>query len=220
MGIITLLKGDVSNVAKWTAKLFRGISPGRCILALCASVFLAFGLYNVHSVSGVTEGGVLGLTLFFKNLLGLSPAVSGLVLNLACYLLGWKVLGREFLVYSAVAAGGFSLGYRIFELWPPLWPELADMPFWAATIGAFFVGGGGGLSIRYGGAPSGDDALGMSVRKLTKMQLPTFYLISDLTVLLLSATYIPWQRMLFSLYTVVLSGQVVGWVTKEKKDAG
>ena len=34
-----------------------------CALALLGSVILAFGLYHVHSVSSVTEGGALGLTL-------------------------------------------------------------------------------------------------------------------------------------------------------------
>ena len=183
----------------------------------------AFGLYNIHALANVTEGGVLGATLLLQHWFGWSPAVSGFVLNLICYAIGLFVLGWRFIIYSAVAGLAFSGTYAICELWPPLWPQLADMPFWAATIGAFFVGGGGGLSIRFGGAPGGDDALGMSVRKLTGMKLPTFYLISDLTVLLLSISYIPWQRMLFSLYTVVLSGQVVGWVTYEKKaknDAG
>ena len=38
-------------------------SLGKCFLALAGSAILAFGLYNVHSFSNVTEGGVLGMTL-------------------------------------------------------------------------------------------------------------------------------------------------------------
>ena len=38
-------------------------SLGKCVLALAGSAILAFGLYNVHSFSNVTEGGVLGMTL-------------------------------------------------------------------------------------------------------------------------------------------------------------
>ena len=37
----------------------------KCVMALLGSAILAFGLYNVHAFSGVTEGGVLGLTLLF-----------------------------------------------------------------------------------------------------------------------------------------------------------
>jgi len=179
----------------------------------------AFGLYNIHALADVTEGGVLGMTLLLENWFGWSPAITGFVLNFICYAIGLKVLGWKFIIYSAVAGLGFSGTYAICELWPPLWPQIAEMPLLAATIGAFFVGGGAGLSIRFGGAPGGDDALAMSVKKLLGIKLQVFYLISDLTVLTLSLTYIPWKRMLFSLYTVILSGQVIGWVTKEKKSS-
>ena len=104
--------------------VFKGISPKACLVALLSSAFQAFGIYHVHSVSGVTEGGVLGLTLFLKHMFGLSPAVTGFILNAACYALGWKTLGRTFLIYSIVCTGGFSAAYAIIEQFPPLWPEL------------------------------------------------------------------------------------------------
>ena len=191
-------------------RLFQNVRLSKCALTLGASVFLAFGLYNVHSLSGVTEGGVLGLTLFFDHWIGVSPAVSGLVLNLACYALGRKILGREFLVYSAVGAAGFSAGYRFFELFDPLWPQIADMPFWASVLGAVFVGVGSGLCVRAGGAPCGDDALAMSLSKLLKIKIQWVYLFTDLTVLLLSLSYIPLSKILYSVLTVVISGQIVG----------
>ena len=46
------------------------------LLSLLGSGVLAFGLYNVHSLSGVTEGGALGLTLLLQHWLGISPAWS------------------------------------------------------------------------------------------------------------------------------------------------
>ena len=60
-------------------------SLGKCFLALAGSAILAFGLYNVHSFSNVTEGGVLGMTLLLHHWFGLSPSISGLVLNAACF---------------------------------------------------------------------------------------------------------------------------------------
>ena len=65
-------------------------SLGKCFLALAGSAILAFGLYNVHSFSNVTEGGVLGMTLLLHHWFGLSPSISGLVLNAACYIGGWR----------------------------------------------------------------------------------------------------------------------------------
>ena len=194
--------------------MFSLIKPKKCALALLGSAILAFGLYNVHALSGVTEGGVLGMTLFLYHWVGLSPAVTGLVMNAICYRMGWKLLGKEFIAYSIVAGGGFSLFYAIVEQFAPLWPQLADHPLLAAVLGALFVGCGVGLSVRAGGAPGGDDALAMSISKLTRWDIQWAYLISDLVVLALSATYIDLSRLGCSLLTVILSGQIIGLVQR------
>ena len=185
-----------------------------CIIALFGSAILAFGLYNVHSFSGVTEGGVLGLTLLLYNWFGLSPALSGLILNGLCYFIGYKALGKDFILYSAVAALGFSGFYALFELFPPIFPEIANYPLLAAVLGAVFVGVGVGIAVKAGAAPTGDDALAMAMTDKFKIEIQWVYLISDLTVLALSLTYIPLSKIVFSLLTVVISGQIIGFIQK------
>ena len=183
-----------------------------CIFLVLGSAILAFGLFNVHSFSGVTEGGTLGLTLLLDHWLGLSPAISSLILNGICYFIGWRALGKDFIAYSAVCCLSFSLFYWICELVGPVYPAIADHRLLAAIVGALFVGVGFGLCIRFGGAPCGDDALAMSISKKTRLGIRWVYLISDLTVLLLSLSYIPLTDILYSLLTVVISGQIIGFI--------
>ena len=188
----------------------RSLSAGKLLTALLGSAILAFGLCHVHAYSGVTEGGVLGLTLLLHHWLGISPSASGLVLNAVCYLAGWRTLGRSFVLVSLVAGGGFSLFYALFELLPPVFPLLAQHPLAAALVGALFVGVGVGLSVRAGGAPGGDDALAMTLSALLRVPIERIYLASDLIVLALSASYLPPSNLACSLLTVVLSGQIIG----------
>ena len=186
-----------------------------CLMAFFSSAFQAFGMYHVHALADVTEGGVLGLTLLLEYWFSISPAISGAILNGACFLLGWRMLGKEFIGYSLFAAAGFSLGYGFFEQFPHLWPQLVNYPLLAALLGALFIGIGAGLCVRAGGATSGDDALAMSLSHLTGIPIERIYLISDLTVLLLSLSYIPARRIGYSLLTVILSGQIIGWMQKK-----
>ena len=186
----------------------------RYVTAFLSSAFQAFGMYNIHAVADVTEGGVLGLTLLLEQWFSISPAISGLILNGICYFLGWRTFGKEFIYLSMVAASGFSLGYGICECFPPLWPEIANMPLLAALLGALFIGIGAGICVRTGGATCGDDALAMSLSKITHIDIQWIYLISDLTVLGLSLSYIPLKKIGYSLLTVILSGQIIGWIQK------
>jgi len=187
-----------------------------CLIAFLSSAFQAFGMYNIHALSGVTEGGVLGATLLIDHWLGISPALSGFVLNAACYILGWRTLGKTFIGYSVIAALGFSAGYGICEQFPPLWPGIASYPLLAAIVGALFIGIGAGICVRVGGATCGDDALAMSLSHILELPIERIYLISDLSVMLLSLSYIPLRRIAYSLLTVILSGQIIGWIQKIK----
>lgn len=195
---------------------FEEIRLSSCLIAFFSSAMLAFGLYNIHSLSGVTEGGILGLTLLLEHWFDISPSVSGMILNLLCYLMGWKFLGRKFIIYSIAAATGFSVSYRIFELFGPLFPQMAERPLAAAVLGAVFVGISAGICVRIGGAPGGDDALAMSIARITHMDIRWVYLLCDFIVLVLSLSYIPVQRIAYSFLTVLLSGQIIGIVQKIK----
>ena len=188
------------------------------LLLILGSAIQAFGLYHVHSCSGVTEGGVLGLTLLLQHWLEISPAVTGAVFNVICYGIGWKLLGTEFIIYSLVSTAGFCGSYKIIEQFPPLWPELYQMPLPAAVLGALFIGIGVGICVRVGGAPGGDDALAMSISHLMKIPIQHIYLVTDLTVLGLSLTYIPFRRIAYSLLTVILSGQIIGLLQPKRKE--
>ena len=185
-----------------------------CAIAFFSSVFQAFGMYNIHSISGVTEGGVLGATLLIEHWFKISPAISGFIMNAFCFLLGRKTLGKKFIAYSVVASLGFSMGYGFFEQFPRLWPELSAMPLVASISGALFIGIGAGFCVLVGAATSGDDALAMSINHMLsgKVKIQWIYFVSDFIILLLSLSYIPFNRIIYSFITVTLSGQIIGLI--------
>ena len=193
--------------------------PRYAMLAAGAAI-LAFGLYNVHSQSRITEGGVLGMTLLLKHWTGVSPAVSETVLDVTCYLLGLRFLGRAFLPRALAATLCYALCYALFERVGYLLPDMSDLPLAAALTGGLFVGVGVGLVVRAGGAAGGDDARALVISKLTRWNISRAYLFTDVTVLLLSLSYIPLPNIACSLITVTLSSFIIGRIQALGKKAG
>lgn len=181
---------------------------------MLGALILAFGLYNIHARCDVTEGGVLGMTLLLHHWFGLSPAVSGFVLDMSCYLIGFRYLGRGFARFSIVASAAFSLSYSLLERFPPLLPDFSAQPLLAAVLGGLFVGVGVGIVVRQGGACGGDDALAMTISKVARLDISRAYLFTDLVVLALSLSYIAPLKILYSLVTVTISSFTIGRIQK------
>lgn len=177
---------------------------------LAGSAIFAFGLFNVHSQSQITEGGVSGMTLLIQYWLNISPGVSSLVLNTICYAIAFRMLGKTFLKYAMIASCEFTLCYSIFEGIGPILPNMGETPVLAAVVGGLFVGVGVGMIVRCGGASGGDDALALMITKAFKCKLSMSYFITDFVILVLSLSYVPVNKILCSLITVTISSFIIG----------
>ena len=191
------------------------------LLLLLGSAILSFGLFNVHSQSAVTEGGILGTTLLLQYWFGISPGISEFVMDMICYLIGFKLLGKQFLINSIIATSGFASFYTLWEFVGPVLPNLTDKPLAAAILGGLFVGIGVGIIVRQGGASGGDDVLALVLNKYLRLNLGKSYFMTDAIVLILSLSYIPFRRIAFSFITVMISSGLIDRMEAyyEKKEA-
>lgn len=170
---------------------------------------LSFGLFNIHSQCRITEGGVLGMILLLNHWFEISPSITGVVLDFSCYFVGWRLLGNSFLKNAIFSTCCFSLWYRLWEHTGYMIPDLSPAPLAAAVVGAVFVGIGVGIVVKEGGAAGGDDALALVISKMAKCRISKAYLITDLTVLTLSLSYIPFSKIIYSLITVTMSSRII-----------
>lgn len=189
-----------------------------CLVA--GAAILSFGLFNVHSQSRITEGGVLGMTLFLYHWTGISPGIFSFLLDMTCYLVGFRLLGKAFLKNAMFATCCYALFYRLWEFTGPLLPSFSGRPLIAALLGGLFVGTGAGLIVSKGGASGGDDALALIIHKVTGWKISRAYFFTDFVVLMLSLTYIPPVKILFSLLTVALSSKVIDILHRRLSDSG
>lgn len=197
---------------KLTKKLLEGLTLKKVLLIILGAAVCSFGIHNIHQRTSITEGGVIGMMLLIDRWLGLPPAVITPVLDITCYVLAFRYLGGQFIKISVISTLSVSLFYDFWEMFPPMLPDLSAYPLAAAVLGGVFVGVGVGLIVRQGGSSGGDDALALTISHVTHWRLSRAYLFTDLVVLVLSLSYIPLQRIFFSLITVTLSSFLIGRV--------
>lgn len=160
-----------SRAAVLWNKMVDGLTVKKILLILLGAMICSFGIHNIHQRTNITEGGVIGLMLFAEHWLRLSPAYITPILDIACYLLAFRFLGGRFIKISIISAFFVSLFYKIWELFPPMLPDLSNRPLIAAVLGGMFVGIGVGLIVRQGGSSGGDDALALSISHLLRWRL-------------------------------------------------
>lgn len=193
-------------------KLIEGFTIKKVVLIILGAMICSFGIHNIHQRTNITEGGIIGLMLLIEHWLGFSPAYITPVLDITCYLLAYRFLGKDFIkisIFSTLCVSGF---YKIWELFPFMLPDLSAYPLAAAILGGIFVGIGVGLIIRQGGSSGGDDALALTISYTLHWKLSRAYMFTDFVVLALSLTYIPVLRIIFSLITVTISSNLIDLV--------
>ncbi len=201
-------------------RLAAELTVRKVLLILLGAMICTFGIHNIHQRTHITEGGVIGLMLLIEHWLKISPAYITPLLDIACYLLAFRFLGGSFIFISVISTLFVSGFYKFWELFPPMLPDLSGHPLFAAVLGGMFVGVGVGLIVRQGGSSGGDDALALSIAHVSHWRLSRSYLFTDVVVLMLSLTYIPVLRIVFSLITVTISSYLIDWIKEYKPAKG
>lgn len=200
------------KVLNFSNRCLEEITVKKILIIVLGAGICSFGIHNIHQRTNITEGGVIGLMLLIEHWLHISPAYITPILDLVCYLTAFKYLGGSFIVISIISTFFVSSFYKIWELFPFMLPDLSSKPLLAAILGGIFVGVGVGLIVRQGGSSGGDDALALSISEAFKWKLSRAYLFTDVTVLILSLSYIPISRIVYSLITVTISSNLIDWI--------
>lgn len=173
---------------------------------------LSFGLHNIHDQTHITEGGALGSILLLQHWFHIPTSLSSIVLDILCYGIAYQFLGKTFLLRSACSTLCFSCFLWFWEQFPYMMPNLYQKPLIGAILGGLFVGVGVGIIVRQNLSASGDDALALTIHHKTGLNIAYCYLFTDLTILCLSLSYIPLQKIIYSIITVTISSKIIDYI--------
>lgn len=192
--------------------IIHNLSPKDCVIHHPWYSHYHLWYLQYPPAGGYNGGRYSGSILLFHFWFGMSSSILSPVLDALSYALGFRFLGKEFLktsIFATICMAGF---FRLWELFPPVLPSLADYPLLAALAGGCFIGTGCGLVVRQGASCAGDDALALVISKVTGCRISRAYLLTDVSVLVLSLSYIPAGRIVYSLITVTVSSFMIDFI--------
>ncbi|MBR2916368.1 MAG: YitT family protein [Clostridia bacterium] len=130
------------------------------LTTILGTIFTAIGISLFLSPNTVVSGGVSGISIILYNTLGVPMGVSYAVINIVLLVLGLKVLGKRFILWTLLGIGSLSIFLEIFALIPPATENLIV----AAVFGGVLYGLGIGITLASGASTGGGDIIGRLIQ--------------------------------------------------------
>ena len=180
-----------------TAKDYAFILIGALIQALAMRLFLVPGQ--------IVSGGISGAAQIINHFITKFPiGVMVFVCNIPLFILGWRHLGgTRFALRTAISVGAFSL---FTDLLVNIIPAVTHDNFLNALYGGVMLGLGLGFVYRGQGTSGGSDILGRILNFRYGISISLAYLITDSAVVLASGFAFNWDKALYGLAVIYISG--------------
>jgi uncharacterized membrane-anchored protein YitT (DUF2179 family) len=171
---------------------------GALVQALAMRLFLIPGLL----VSGGISGAAQIINYFTHWPIGMMVLVG----NIPLFLIGWRYLGgARFALRTAAAILFFSFLTDLLAYFIPSQGVTSDLVL-NGLYGGLLLGIGLGLVYRGRGTSGGSDVLGRILNHYKGMSISQAYLITDAAVVLAGGLAFGWERALYGLIVIYVSG--------------
>ena len=156
----------------------------------------------------IAPGGLTGVAMILKHIWGWDIGVTSLILNVPLFIIGYRAMGRIFVIRSFVATVLFSLAIDLLDL-----PPLNFDPMLSTLIGGVLLGIGLGFILRGGATTGGTDMVARMVhRRLPFLSVGMFLFMIDCVVVVAAAIIIGGKEALYALICIYVSGKAVDMV--------
>lgn len=164
---------------------------------LLGTFIIAIGVNTFVLASNLGEGGTVGISLNLKYTLGLSPALTTLIINMILIIVGWKYLSKTTAVYTLVTVVASSLFLGITE---PLKLNL-ESDFINTIFSGVLIGIGTGFVISARSTLGGTSVIAKIINKYSEIKTSQALFILDSLIVLSFLFVLPIQNVL---YTIVM----------------
>jgi uncharacterized membrane-anchored protein YitT (DUF2179 family) len=166
------------------------------------------GLKGFLLSSRFIDGGVTGISMLLSDVLGFPLSILILVINLPFIALGYRHIGRDFAIKSALAIAGLSLCLAFVK-----YPDVTPDKLLTAVFGGFFIGAGIGLAIRGGAVLDGTEIAALLISKSSNLlKVGDVILILNIFIFSAAAFFLGVESALYSILTYFAASKTIDFL--------
>ena len=209
-----ILPGQKQEYSAFTlAKGFRELKI--TVLSTVKNTFLiaggitsaAFGLKSFLLPSNFIDGGTTGVSLLISEITGLQLYILLIVINLPFIFLGYKVIGKQFAIKTALAISGLAFCVATINF-----PEVTHDKLLVAAFGGFFLGAGIGLSVRGGAVIDGTEVLAIYLSRKLGTTIGDIIIIINILIFSTAAYFLSVETALYAIITYLVASKTLDFI--------
>jgi len=169
------------------------------------SILAAVGLEIFLIPNSMIDGGVVGISIMLSHLTKIPLGVFIFVLNIPFLILGYKHIGKTFVISTLFSISSLSIWVTFLQPIPGLTEDL----MLAAVFGGIIEGIGVGLIIRYGGSLDGTEIIAIILDKRTGFSVGEIVMFFNLFILSGAGLIFGWDKAMYSLIAYFIAFKVI-----------
>lgn len=186
---------------------FIGITIGAMLSAFSIQTFL--------SPNMILDGGVIGISMIVSKITSLPLSIFTIILNIPFLLIGYKNLGKKFIIKAVYAMLIFSCFLTMFSNVN----ELTDDILLATIYGGIILGIGVGLVIRSGGCLDGTESVAIIINKNTSFSTGQIIMLFNIFIYLTAGALFGLDKALYSLLMYFITFKIIDLVSEGLEQA-
>ena len=169
----------------------------------------AFGLKGFLLTNQFIDGGATGVSLLISALTKAPLYLRIICINIPFIVLGYKILGKQFAVKTALAITGLALVIANIDF-----PNVTDDNLLVAIFGGFFLGAGIGFSIRGGAVIDGTEVLAISLSRKFGVTIGDIIIVINAIIFSTAAYLLSVEIALYSMITYLAASKTLDFIVE------
>jgi len=179
------------------------------ILIIIGIFSAAFGFKGFLLTNHFIDGGATGIALLISALSGIPLYILIICVNFPFIILGYKIMGRQFAIKTALAIIGLSICLATVTF-----PDVTKDNLLVAVFGGFFLGTGIGLAIRGGAVIDGTEVLAIFLSRKLGTTIGDIIILINVIIFGFAAYFLGVEIALYSMITYLSASKTLDFIVE------